>query len=225
MFVEADYDYAMSLVVNAENINEAEDLELPEDYVSIKDFFRLNQIEPVDNPVYQDLDAENLKEQPYFLRTSEDLFQNDIFLGWLLPIDETGEYAQEIFDQEDSMLELSPQFQQERKEDVYQKMIDAFFGEEAIKRLQRRLEIMAYIFLLRDNEEDAKRALTASLAFEGMSNIALKNHPFLRRLIVDSIEAAQYVIEDGYNPEDLPIGSYLIGRDEEGELIVEIAEE
>jgi hypothetical protein len=225
MLVEADYNYAMSLVVDAENISNAEDQELPENYVAIKDFFGLNQAQPVDNPVYQMLDAENLKDQPYFLRTSEELFQNDTFLGWLLPINAMGEYAQEILDQEDSVLELSPQFQQERKEEVYQKVIDAHLGEDVIKRLQRRLEIMAYIFLQQEHEEDAKRALTAALAFKGMSNSVLKTHPFLRRLIVDSIEAARYVIEDGYDPDVLDKERYIIVRDEEGKIVVQLVEE
>jgi len=225
MLVEADYDYAMSLVVDVENISEAEDQELPEDYVSTKDFFGLNRAQPVDNPVYQSLEAENLKDQPYFLRTSEELFQKDTFLGWLLPIKEMGEYAQELLAQEDSVLELSPQFQQERKEEIYQKVIDTHFGEDVIKRLQRRLEIMAYIFWQQENEENAKQTLTAALAFEGKSNTALKNHPFLRRLIFDSIEAARYAIENDYDPETLDRESYIIRKNEEGKLIVQLIEE
>ncbi len=225
MFVEADYDYALSLVLDAERVSNDIAQELPESYVSMKEFFGLDQAQSVENPIYKVLDAENLKNQPYFLRTSEDLFQHSTFLSWLLPLKEMGEYAQEILDQEDSVLELSPQFQQERKEDVYQKVIEAHFGEEAVKQLQRRLEIMAYIFYLQKNEEEAKRALAAALAFIDMSKAALKRHPFLRRLILDSIEAARYVIENGYDLEDLEREEYLIGRNENGEIVVEIIEE
>lgn len=225
MLVETDYDYAMSLVLEAENISNTQEQELPDEYVSRKEFFELNQAQVVESPVYSVLDAENLKNQPYFLRTSEELFQNDAFLSWLLPVNEMGEYAQEILDQEDSVLELSPQFQHERKEEVYQKVIDTDFREDAVKRLQKRLEIMSYIFLQQDNEEDAKRALTAALAFEDTSGAALKDHPFLRKLIQESVQLAQNVVEDGYDPEMLDRESYLIGRDEEGELIVQLVEE
>ncbi len=72
--------------------------------------FELAQAQPIENPVFRMLDVENLKNQPYFLRTSADLFQNDVFLSWHLPVNETAEYAQELLDQQDSVLELSPQF-------------------------------------------------------------------------------------------------------------------
>jgi hypothetical protein len=225
MFVEADYEYTMSLVLEAERLSQAEDRALPDEYVSMKDFFGLNQAQPVDNPVYRILDAENLKIQPYFLRTSEELFQNDSFLSWLLPIKEMGGYAQELFDQEDTVLELSPQFQQERKEEVYQNVIEAHFGEDAIKRIQRRLGIMAYILFQQKDEEAAKRALTAALSFDETPKIMLKNHPFLRRLILDSIKIAQDVIEDGYDPEEMDREKYLVGRNEEGELGVQLVNE
>jgi hypothetical protein len=111
MFVEADLDYSMSLVLEAERLNASTDQLLPDEYVSMKEFFGLDQAQPIDNPVYKVLDAANLKNQPYFLRTSEELFKNEMFLSWLLPINETGQYAQEVLDQDDTVLELSPQFQ------------------------------------------------------------------------------------------------------------------
>jgi hypothetical protein len=221
MLVEADYDYAMSLVLDAEALSEED---TPDDYLASKDLFGLHEAQAVENPVYQMLDAENLKNQPYFLRVSAELFQHDTFLSWHLPLDEIGEYGQELLDQDDTVLELSPQFQQERKEEVYQKLIEEKFDEEVLKRLTRRLEIMAYIFMLQENEDDAKKALTAAVTLENATDTQLKQHPFLRELIVVSLEAAEYVIEEGYNPEELERGEYVVGRNEEGEIVVEFVE-
>lgn len=225
MLVEADYAYARSLVAQAEAVSDEAGEELPDDYVSVKELFGLDQAGSVENPIYTQIDTEILKQQQHFLRTSEELFQHPTLLGWLLPVNKIGEYAQELIDQEDGKLELSPQFQQERKEEIYQKVIDENFDEADIERLQHRLEVMAYIFFLQDNEEDAKRALAAALAFTETSSAALKGHPFLKKLIVDSLEVARDVIEDGYDPEAIEREDYIVQHNEEGELVVQFLEQ
>ena len=225
MLTEVAYDYGASLVLEAETINTDSGDDVPGEYASIRKFFRLHQAQPVQNPIYTLLDAENLKQQPYFLRTSEELFQHQSFLSWLLPVNEVSDYADEILDQEDSVLELSPQFQQERKEEIYQKIIDEHFGEEVVNRLQRRLAIMAYLFFLQEDEDIAKRALAAAMTLPEMSNAALKGHPFLRKLIVTSIEVALDVIEDGYDPNELGRENYMLTHDTDGKLTVQLFEE
>jgi hypothetical protein len=108
---------------------------------------------------------------------------------------------------------------------VYQKVIDAHFGDAALKRLQRRLGIMAYLLLQQKNEEAAKQALAAALAFDDTPKAMLKTHPFLKRLILDSIQVTQDVLEDGYIPEEIEKDKYLIRRNEQGELTVQFLEE
>lgn len=222
MLVEADYQYALSLVLEAERLNEAAGEDPPDDYLAAKQFFGLTRSQPGENPLFSLFDAENLKQQPYFLRTSKDLLQQQVFLNWLLPIDEMEEYAQEILDQEDGVIELSPQFQQERKDEVLRKILETHFDEETLNRLQKRLEMMAYILFKKEREDDAKRALAAALAFEDRSESALRRHPFLYQLVLDSVSAAQYVIEDGYDPNELDREDYVVERDEEGEIIVRL---
>ena len=220
MFVEADYNYAMTIMAEAEEMTEI----VPEEYTENKEFFELDAAQPVENPIFRMLDVENLKQQPYFLRTSSELFQQALFLSWHLPVNEIAEYAQELLDQEDSVLELSPQFQHQRKEEIYLKLIEERITEDYLKRLQRRLSIMAYIFMLQENEEDAKRALTAAVTLTETPQERLKDHAFLRQLLLLSIEAAQYVIEEGYDPEELTRDEYVVTRDEEGKIAVEFVQ-
>lgn len=220
MFVEPDYNYAMTLLQEAEDITEF----VPEEYTEQKEFFELAGSEPVQNPIFQLLDAENLKQQPYFLRTSSELFQQDIFLSWHLPVNELADYAQELVDQEDSVLELSPQFQQQRKEEMYLKIIEDLVTEDYLKRLSRRLQIMAYIFMLKENEDIAKKALTAALTLTETPQERVKDHAFFRQLLLISLEATQYVLEEGYDPEELEREDYVVGRDEEGKIVVEFVQ-
>lgn len=220
MFVEADYDYAMTLILEAETLTET----IPEEYTENKELFELAQAQPIENPVFRMLDVENLKNQPYFLRTSADLFQNDVFLSWHLPVNETAEYAQELLDQQDSVLELSPQFQQQRKEEVYLKIIASSVTEEFLKHLQRRLYIMTYIFLTQNNEEDAKKAMAAAMTLPETPQERLKDHAFLRQLLLVSLEATQYVLEEGYDPGELKREDYIVTRDQEGKIVVEFVQ-
>ncbi len=220
MLVETAYDYAMSLALSAEEHSEP----VPDEYLENKKLFELDQAQPMQNPIYQQLDVEHLKEHPYFLRTSEELFQNDHFLSWHLPLGEMGEYAQDMLDQDDTVIELSPQFQHERKEDVFQKIVDAKLNEEMLLRLQHRLEIMAFILMQQDKEDDAKKALTAAVTLNETSRERLKDHPFLHQLISISLAAAQYVIEDGYDPTEIAREEYYLRRDEAGAIVVEFIE-
>jgi hypothetical protein len=226
MLVEVEYAYALSLIADAEAQNVLTQEDLPEEYTSMRAFFGCDQVAPgAANPIYSALNVGHLKESPHYLTASADLFKQQAFLSWLLPIKEMGTFTQELMDKEDSVLELSPQFKQEQKEEIYQKIIAAHFGEDAMKRLQRRLEIMAYLFFRQNDEESAKQALTAALAFTGMPSEALKTHPFLHTLITDSIEIARDVIEDGYDPEEFEREHYIVYRDDEGKLVVEPVEE
>jgi hypothetical protein len=223
MLVEADYHYALSLLLEAERLNDEAGADPPDDYLAVKDFFGLtDEAQPVVNPIYTLLDAETLEQQPQFLRTSKDLLQQQVFLNWLLPVADMEEYAQEILDQEDSVLDLPPHLQEERKEEVLRKVIEAHCGDEMLNRLQKRLEMMAYILHTKENENDAKRALAAAMALEDRSEFALRRHPFLHQLVLDSVNAAQYVIEDGYDPNELDREDYVVERDEEGEIIVRL---
>ena len=65
----------------------------------------------------------------------------------------------------------------------------------------------------------------AALAFTEMSSAALKGHPFLQKLIVDSLEVARDVIEDGYDPEAIEREDYIVQHNEEGELVVQFLEQ
>jgi len=81
------------------------------------------------------------------------------------------------------------------------------------------------VFSQQEQEENAKRCLAAALAFEGMPTANLHTHPFLHRLIVDSIAAAEYVLEEGYDPEELDRESYVLARDEDGKIVVQLLSE
>lgn len=221
MLAEVDYEFAMSLLLDAEKVTES----LPEEYESGKNLFELNQAQAVANPVVSMFDADALKQHPELLKTSAELFQNDHFLSWHLPLNELGDYAQELLDQDDSPIEVSEDVRQERKNDVYQKVIDAKVDETMVQRLKRRLEIMAYVFAQQGKEDDAKKSFMAAISLGETPRADLKAHPFLRELLTISLTATQDVLESGYNPEELDRKEYYLMRDDDGNIRVEFSEQ
>jgi DNA-binding transcriptional MerR regulator len=221
MMAEADYNYAVSLVLKVEAVEE----DAPEEYLSVKDFFGLNEENAADNPVFERFDLEVLKHDSGLLRSSEELFQDDTFLSWHIALNEVGAYAQELLDQEDTAIELSPQFQQERREEVYKKLAEKYCDEEYVTRLKQRLETMAFLALAQGNEENAKKALAAAVSLEDTPKDTLAEHPFVRQALLISLEAAEYLIEEGYNPDEIERDEYIIGRDEEGKIMVEFLQQ
>ena len=218
--VETDYAYAMTLTLEAEKLTTT----LPAGYESNKEFFEFTTAEPIPNPVFQKLDVENLKQQPYFLRTSDELFKHDIFLSWHLPLKDISEYVQELKAQQETVIELSPQFQQERQDAIYQKMVEAKIDAALLQRWQRRLEMMAYLFLEQGEEEDAKRALTAALTLPETPREQLKQHPFLHRALALGIEVAECVMKEGRDPATLESEDYYVARNAEGQIVVNFVE-
>ncbi|MCP4399450.1 MAG: hypothetical protein GY801_19390 [bacterium] len=221
MMAEAEYNYAVSLVLNAEGVSE----EPPEEYLATKEFFGLLDENAIENPIYQRFDPGVLKQKSGLLRSSEELFRDDSYLSWHLGLDDVGEYAQELLDQEDTTIELSPQFQNERKEEVYQKLAEEYCTDEYLQRLKQRLEIMAYVALAQGNEDNAQKALIAGITLTDTPKEQLAAHPFLRQILLISLEAAEYIIEEGYDPEEIKRDDYLISRDKEGKLMVEFIQQ
>ena len=221
MLAETEYDFAMSLLLDAEKVTES----LPEDYESNKEFFELSAAQNIANPVYQALKVDELKQQPNFQRMSADLFKEDHFLTWHLPLNELADYAQELLDQEDSAIEITPETRQERKEGVYQKVVEAKLTDAVIQRLRRRLEIMAYFFMQQQQTDDAQKALSAAITLGETPAAQLKDHPFIRELLLVSLDATRDVLESGYNPADMDRREYYLDRDDEGKICVKFVEE
>lgn len=221
MLAEVDYEFAMSLLLDAEKVTES----LPEEYESGKNLFELTQAQTVANPVTNMFEADALKQQPELLKASGELFKNDHFLSWHLPLNELGDYAQELLDQDDSPIEISEEVRQERKNDVYQKVVEAKVDETMVQRLKRRLEIMAYLFAQQGNENDAKKSLMAAISLGETPQADLKSHPFFRELLTISLAATQDVLESGYNPEELDRKEYYLMRDDDGNIRVEFSDQ
>ncbi len=180
MFAEADYDYAMALILEAETLTET----IPEEYTENKELFELAQAQPIENPVFRMLDVENLKNQPYFLRTSADLFQNDVFLSWHLPVNETAEYAQELLDQQRFGVgiksSISATTQRRGVSENYcvicHRRISQTFAATSVHH--------GLIFLTQNNEEDAKKAMVAAADIAGNTARTLKRARFSQAIVV-----------------------------------------
>ena len=207
--VEVPSDYARHLVREAREKAQASGRPLPVDYMVWKELIGEPQESWDRPPVYQELNAAQLLMEPGLLEESGRLLDLREFRNWLLDVDRMRPYAQEMEQAKKPSLVLTSEAQGDREERVLSKALEDLMARGGRARYKRRLEEMSYVLLHTGRERDGKRALAAAVALERESTHSriylpgsrpsdlalgdkspLRNHPFFRRLIEESLERA-----------------------------------
>jgi tetratricopeptide (TPR) repeat protein len=181
--VEIDYNYGMRLIVEAEKLNQTLGTEISPAYLSVKELFLESADLTVPPPIYQKLDAEKIKTQPHLLRGSAELISHPLLESWIFDIEKIKSYVDALKKQEETVLELSPQFIKEREEAVFDQALSTLFDEKHKLLYKERLEKTAYILFTKGEIEEAKKALAAALALDPQSRVPVKNHPLIVELV------------------------------------------
>jgi hypothetical protein len=181
--VKIDYNYGVRLIVEAEKLNKTLGTEVPSAYLSVKELFLESADPTVPHPIYQVLDAEKIKSQPHLLSSSAELISHPLLESWFFAPEKIKNYANELKKQEETVLELSPQFIKEREEAIFDQALSALFDDKHKLLYKERLEKTAYILFTRGETEEAKKALAAALALDPQSRIPVKNHPLIVELV------------------------------------------
>jgi hypothetical protein len=182
VLVKIDYNYGTRLIIEAEKRTESLGNPISQEYRSVKEIFLESADPTVQNPVYRELEAEKIKTQSYLLTRSADLVKHPLIEGWLFDSDKIEKYAEELEQQEETVLELSPQFVKEREDSVFDRALLELFDEKQRAFYKERLEKTAYILFIQEEIEEAKKALAAALALDLQAGVSIKNHPFITEL-------------------------------------------
>jgi hypothetical protein len=190
--IEIAPSYATALIAEYQEINKKAARELP------KDFFPAlghtiprkadSELEPL---IYQEIAAASLGENPYYLRTSSELFKLEEFSSWDIPSEELERYLIKLREIEQSLIIVSEYLQAERTEAVRQEVVKEFFSPEKRTIYRRRLEEMAYYLWVTERQEQARLALEAAFGLEDKAGDKILEHPFARELVYRSIEAVK----------------------------------
>ncbi len=121
-------------------------------------------------PVYEQMDADSVVNEPLWLRDSASLMQEKEFRTWFFPPEELGPYLNELMGMKDSLLVLSEFQQKERFAQTIERAVTEIFGGEDQMSWVRRFETMAYVLYKTARHDAARRAFAVALALKASAN-------------------------------------------------------
>jgi hypothetical protein len=203
--VEIPPEYARGLIAEAEARRSTIRLESDAEFLRWRDVLAPPGTTLSRPPIYDLLDAEELRGRWSVLVESAGLLELPEFQSWPFP-DEVTDIAFELVQAEESPLVLSETARAERIDRLVSQAVERYFTEERRQLYRRRLEEMAYFFVKTGKPDAARRALAAALAFEDPA-VPVARHPFARALALRSIMQARANL-----PRRTPSGLILPGR-------------
>lgn len=203
--VELDYNYALKLIKDAIYQNRESTSAIPIEFTLWKRVLKGDDISPeryvpdwsnfVDN-INKLKSDEDILEEAYHLHDLED------FSSWF-------DQSPKTYDYWDELEELINKYRGktlDRKIDVLLKRYAAEVFEPQRDFIKRNLELTAdFLFHQPDRNDEAEVALVAALHLEPESPLPLHGHPFIERIMDESLEMAELNISHGFdvraNPE------------------------
>lgn len=199
MLVPVDPDYALALLRDALNQSRAEGYYLPPDFYVDMRLFRPDSLKPESYiPRFNLASLEGIVEKiPDFISTSNDLLDSPGVDGWLLT-----EAA--VYDAADrfTLLEGSggpEQVDSEALESEISRCCDELIIPRRADIIKRLLLAADYMQQTGTEETSVQQTLATALSLVG-GFLPDSRHPFIRRLLLDSIDAARQTLAEGYDP-------------------------
>jgi hypothetical protein len=188
--VELPPTYAQQLIEDSYRRNLSTGTPVPQDFQGLHDLIGMPDAPWEQGPVYQLINADEIRGQPAWLSLAGQLLDAKEFQGWHVPPESVQKYREEVRRTTESPIIVSPALQQERLEGVQKRVIRELFDPDTCARYRSRLEEMAYLLWQTKREDEAKRAFASALALQG-EGVDPAEHPFLRALFTRSVETAE----------------------------------
>ena len=188
LVTEVPVPYVLHLLTSAAQAAIAQQRGVPADY-AVYGRYLAGPPEPPPSPVYDYLQATEVRFRPDLLDRSPEVFDEPEMRGWHLPEEVISPLTTVFRDRETSTLSLPPEAERDRLSAALRQVVTSdFHGEQGV-RWRRRLEEMAYHFVRHDRRWPAQLALAAALALdpEGASP---EKHPWVLRLVQRSLARA-----------------------------------
>ncbi len=188
LVTEVPVPYALHLLTSAAQAAIAQQRGVPADY-AVYGRYLAGPEEPPLPPVYDYLQATEVRFRPDLLDRSPEVFDEPEMRGWHLPEDVVSPIATVFREQETSTLSLPPEAERDRLSAALRQVVTSEFHNEQGVRWRRRLEEMAYHFVRHDRRWPAQLALAAALALEP-DGAPPEEHPWALRLTQRSVARA-----------------------------------
>ena len=186
-WIEMPADYCAYLVDVAHHLNASSGTPLPVEFLAWRD--RLGPTgSPYQQPIiYTVISAAEVRWEPRYLDNSGNLFNLDLFKGWILDKDEIAEFVQERLAAQRTGLVLAGAVGESRDRMIEERAIQRVFDARKREIYRRRLEEMSYLLWKVGHLEAARQALAAALALEPAGH-SLSGHPFVLALMEWSMQ-------------------------------------
>ncbi|MDD2897935.1 MAG: HEAT repeat domain-containing protein [Desulfuromonadaceae bacterium] len=199
MLTPVEHEYAMASLRDALHRSREGGFYLPPDFYVDMRLFRPDSLKPEAYiPRFKLIHLENIVEMiPGYVATSNDLFDEPGLEGWVLT--ETA-----LYDAADRFIVLEADGGPESvPSDALEKEISRCCDELIVPR---RAEIITRLLLTADflqqiecDENTVQKTLATALSLVG-GFLPDCRHPFVRRLLLDSVDAARQTLAEGYDP-------------------------
>jgi hypothetical protein len=206
-WVDIPVDYCRHLIEEAHNKNRSTGHLLPLEYITWRD--RIGRPERVyERPlVYEVINVAEIRWDPRYLDSSDELLDQELFQSWLLPQDELAPFLREREVIHQSGLVLAGMNQEAREGMVVDRAIQTLFDAKRRSLFKRRLEETAYLLWKLERPVTAKAALAAALAMEPPESPLIR-HPFIRRLMEWNLDVMEAIMR-GEKTRDIKPGVHL----------------
>lgn len=186
---------ALLVICDSLNLNRENQFPYPPEFYLRRSMFKdLNVFPAPYIPEFPGYNLEEIASSTKLVKESPQLLDNDLLEGWLL----TDRRVYDLADQWNSQEENDGREAWQGRELLLRKICAELVKPE-IERLSRRLLLTADLMQRTGGErEDVERALAAGLSIAS-KRISCHTHPFLRRLGLDSIEAACDAMAEGFD--------------------------
>jgi hypothetical protein len=199
MLTPVEHDYALAALRDALHLSREGGIYLPPDFYVDMRLFRPDVLKPEAYvPRFKLTYLEDIVEKiPGFVATSDELLDEPGLEGWVLT--ETALYdvadrftALENSDKLDSVLP-------EALEKEISRCCNELIAPRRADIIKRLLLTADFLQQLEDNDSAVQKTLATALSIVG-GFLPDNRHPFIRRLLLDSVEAARQTLAEGYDP-------------------------
>jgi len=199
-FVEVASDYALVLIRDALFRSKGAEFPLPPDYYLYLRMFRCDELKPAANvPTFAGYDLERLAVSAEMTADSAALLDDDCFDEWFLG-------DRRIYDVAEAWNRLEEEGEQDLAGE-FELLIERCCSDivvDSLHSITRRLFLTADFILQSGRSQSVvEKALATAIQLADWK-LPLHLHPFIRRYVLESIQAAREALAEGYDIRRYP---------------------
>jgi hypothetical protein len=199
MLTPVDHGYALAALRDALHLSREAGLYLPPDFYVDRRLFRQDSLKPEPYiPRFKLKHLEDIVEKiPGYVASSNDLIDEPGLEGWALTENAIYDTADRlnVLEKDGGPGSVAP----DALEVEISKCCDELIVPRRVDIIKRLLLTADYLQQIEGDENTVQKTLATALSIVG-GFLPDNRHPFLRRLILDSIDAARQTLAEGYDP-------------------------